>query len=220
MAVKPGPQLLGAHPVDASGTGVLLDASERLGKVLAGQELLPQAPPRRGERRCRPAPGRCCALAGRPRASPLDPPRQTPEGVGCDQCSDHEHERPDARLRVGPSQRYRSPLVIRPLLTSPQRATPSRAPAVPHHPANQTDGASGTPVETSTNKTSNLHRTPTAFTDRPLDGHRASPRGSRLARAAPPYTRSPPNPSRSPVRPCVPRVATRHSGFLPTQPRD
>ena len=43
MAVKPRPQLLGAHPVDACGTGVLLDASERLGEVLAGQELLPQA---------------------------------------------------------------------------------------------------------------------------------------------------------------------------------
>ena len=30
-------------------------------------------------------------------------------------------------------------------------------------------GASGTPAEISTSKTSNLHRTPTAFTDRPLD---------------------------------------------------
>src|SRR5215210_610948 len=43
MAVKPRPQLLGAHPVDARGTGVLLDASERQGEVLAGQESLPQA---------------------------------------------------------------------------------------------------------------------------------------------------------------------------------
>jgi hypothetical protein len=40
--MKPQPQLLGAHPVNASGTGVLLDASERLRKILAGQELLPQ----------------------------------------------------------------------------------------------------------------------------------------------------------------------------------
>ena len=47
---QPRPQLLGAHPVDAWGTGVLLDASERLGEILAGQELLPQA--RLGGVRC------------------------------------------------------------------------------------------------------------------------------------------------------------------------
>ena len=42
--------------------------------------------------------------------------------------------------------------------------------AVPHHPANQTsDEASGTPVEISPGKASNLHRTPTASTKRPLD---------------------------------------------------
>ena len=43
MVMQPWPQLLGAHPVDARGTGVLLDASERLGEIPAGQELLPQA---------------------------------------------------------------------------------------------------------------------------------------------------------------------------------
>ena len=43
MVLKPRPQLLGAHPVDARGTGVLLDASERLGEIPAGQQLLPQA---------------------------------------------------------------------------------------------------------------------------------------------------------------------------------
>jgi hypothetical protein len=32
---QPRPQLLGAHPIDASGTGVPLDASERLGEILA-----------------------------------------------------------------------------------------------------------------------------------------------------------------------------------------
>jgi hypothetical protein len=42
MAVEPRPQLLGAHPVNARSTGVLLDASERLGEIPAGQELLPQ----------------------------------------------------------------------------------------------------------------------------------------------------------------------------------
>ena len=45
MVMKPRPQLLGAHPVDARGTGVLLDASERLGEIPTGQELLPQARP-------------------------------------------------------------------------------------------------------------------------------------------------------------------------------
>src|SRR5215472_8982242 len=43
MVMQPRPQLPGAHPVDARGTGVLLDASERLGEILASQELLPQA---------------------------------------------------------------------------------------------------------------------------------------------------------------------------------
>jgi hypothetical protein len=43
MIMQPRPQLLGAHPVDAWGTGVLLDASERLGEIPAGQEQLPQA---------------------------------------------------------------------------------------------------------------------------------------------------------------------------------
>src|SRR5437868_10649837 len=42
MVFQPRPQLLGAHPVDAWGTGVLLDASERLGEIPTGQELLPQ----------------------------------------------------------------------------------------------------------------------------------------------------------------------------------
>ena len=50
MAVKPRTQLLSAHPVDAWGTGVLLNASERLSEILAGQELLPQA--RLGGVRC------------------------------------------------------------------------------------------------------------------------------------------------------------------------
>jgi hypothetical protein len=56
-----------------------------------------------GDRRwCRPAPDRRCALTERPRASPSHPPDQAPGGVGCNHCNDHEHERPDARLRVRP----------------------------------------------------------------------------------------------------------------------
>ena len=43
MVMQPRPQLLGAHPVDAWGTGFLLDASERLSEIPGGQELLPEA---------------------------------------------------------------------------------------------------------------------------------------------------------------------------------
>jgi len=42
VVMQPRSQLLGAHPVDAWGTGVSLDASERLGEIPAGQEQLPQ----------------------------------------------------------------------------------------------------------------------------------------------------------------------------------
>ena len=38
MPVSPGAF---THPVDARGTGVLLDASERLREIPTGQELLP-----------------------------------------------------------------------------------------------------------------------------------------------------------------------------------
>jgi hypothetical protein len=40
MPVSPGAF---AHPIDARGTGFLLDASERLDEILTGQQLLPQA---------------------------------------------------------------------------------------------------------------------------------------------------------------------------------
>ena len=50
MVFQPRPQLLGAHPVDASGTGVSLDPSERLGEILAGQKLLPETRLCRDER--------------------------------------------------------------------------------------------------------------------------------------------------------------------------
>ena len=50
MILQPRPQLLGAHPVDASGTGVTLDTSERLGEILPGQEPPPET--RRSGVRC------------------------------------------------------------------------------------------------------------------------------------------------------------------------
>ena len=190
MAVKPRPQLPGAHPVDARGTGVLLDASERLGKVLAGQNLLPQT--RRGGVSGGAVRRRVVAALwpGVLRLHRQTLPARPHEGVGCDRCNDHEHERPDARLRVRPFPAISIPAGNTASADFSTASDALTSTAVPHHPANQKDGASGTPMETSTNKTSNLHRTPIAFTDRPLDGHRASPRGSRLARTDPPYTRS------------------------------
>ena len=134
-------------------------------------------PPRRGERRCHPAPDRCCALTGGPRASPSDLPGQAPAGVGCGQRNDHEHERLGARLRVQPF-----PAIMIPAGTtaSADFSTASgtlTSTTVPSHPTNTpcVDGHPGTPVEISPGKTSNLHRAPTASTQRPLDGHRASP---------------------------------------------
>ena len=109
------------------------------------------------------------ALHGGPQASPSDLPVQAPFGVGCVQRPSHEHERPAPQLHVRPFPATTDPAGT---LASADFSTASDAltnAAVPHHPANQTDGASGTPAEISTSKTSNLHRTPTAFTERPLD---------------------------------------------------
>ena len=133
-----------------------------------------------------------CALSGGPRASPSDPPAQAPYGVGCGQRPSHEHERPAPRLRVRPF-----PATIDPAgtTTSADFSTASgglSTTAVPHHPAStpSVTGHPGTPAEISPGKTSNLHRTPTAFTERPLDdiGLRLagadSPGPPRLIRAA------------------------------------
>src|SRR5207344_185196 len=111
-----------------------------------------------------------CALNGRLRASPSGPPAQAPCGVGCIPRPSREHGRPAPRLRVRSFPAISDPAGN---TTSADFSTASDALtsiAVPHHPANQTDGASGTPVEISEGKTNNLHRTPTAFTERPLDG--------------------------------------------------
>ena len=113
-----------------------------------------------------------CALSGDLRASPSEPPAQAPHGVGYVQRPSHEHERPASRLRV------RSfPATVDPAgnTTSADFSTASdtlTSIAVPSHPAStpSVTGHPGTPAEISTSKTSNLHRTPTAFTERPLDG--------------------------------------------------
>jgi hypothetical protein len=146
----------------------------------------------------------------------FDPPEQAPFGVGCIQHPSREHGRPAPRLRVRSFPAISDPAGT---TTSADFSTASDALsdiAVPHHPANHQDGASGTPAEISASKASNLHRTPTAFTDRPLDGI-----GLRLVVQTRPdrpafYAQH----AEDLDAPCVPRVATSHSGFLPTQPHD
>src|SRR6516162_5781135 len=158
-----------------------------------------------------------CALHGDLRASPSDPSVQAPCGVGCVQHPSREHERPDTRLRVRSFPAISNPAGN---TTSADFSTASDAlsnAAVPHHPtsgAHAPDGHPGTPAEISASKTNNLHRTPTAFTERPLDDI-----GLRLVVQTRPdrpafYAQS--NEAvTGPAAPCVPRVATSHSGFLP-----
>ena len=132
-----------------------------------------------------------CALNGRLRASPSDPPAQAPCGVGCIQHPSREHGRPAPRLRVRSFPAISNPAGN---TTSADFSTASDALtdiAVPHHPANQTDGASGTPAEISPGKASNLHRTPTASTQRPLDDNRL--RHNRLARLGRPASHAQPS---------------------------
>ena len=80
-------------PSMTRGTGVLLDASERLGEIPAGQQLLPQ--------RIRVG-GVSGGVIRRRIVAALWPgvlglhlrnlPARTPSGVGCGQRNDHEHE--------------------------------------------------------------------------------------------------------------------------------
>jgi len=126
MTVKPWPQLLGAHSVDARGTGFLLDASERLSEIPTGQTQLPQAHlggVRSGIARRRRWAALCTKVFGLHRRTL--PPRPL---AGLAAINAHPASTSVLRLgfAFGPSQRYRSPLVIRPLLTSPRRVNASR----------------------------------------------------------------------------------------------
>jgi hypothetical protein len=151
-----------------------------------------------------------CALGGGLRASPSAPIcAKTPRGVGRGQRPSHEHGRPAPRLRVLPF-----PAIIDPAgtLASADCSAADRrlsAPAVPCHPTITPEGVDGhprTPAEPSEGKTSNLPRTPTAFTDRPLDGI-----GLRLVVQArpdrPAFYAQHIEAATAPRAPCVPRVA-------------
>jgi hypothetical protein len=111
-----------------------------------------------------------CALAGYLRASPSGPPGQAPCGVGCLHRPSREHGRPALRLRVWPFPATIDPAGTTAAADCSAASRSLSAATVPHHPAIRTGGASRTPAEPSEGKTSNLHRTPTAFTKRPLDG--------------------------------------------------
>ncbi len=162
-----------------------------------------------------------CALDGNLRASPSGPPTQAPCGVGCVQRPSHEHERPAPRLRVQPF-----PAILIPAGTTASADFSTAGGAlsdatVPHHPtsgAHAPDGHPGTPMETSPDKTSNLHRTPTASTQRPLDDI-----GLRCTWPARPdrpasYAQHTGN-QRSAGAPCVPRVAISSPASFPPASR-
>jgi hypothetical protein len=199
VAVKPGPQLRRRHPVDARGTGVLLDASERPSEVVAGEERLPQTRPggvRRGLIRRREAAPLSTGLVG------LHPPSLPPRphtGLAAITATPTSTSVLRLGSAFGPSRRpSRSPPVLRPLLTSPRRAATSRPPP----------SRAGTPLETSRDKPRHLLHTPAAFTLRPLDDDGLHHR--MLAR--------PDRPASDAVR--VARVMDSHSGFLPTPPHN
>src|SRR6266545_6878821 len=128
MVFQPRPQLPRAHPVDARGTGVLLDASERLGEIPAGQELLPQAHlggVRGGVARRR---GRTLLWAVVFGLHRLTAPSRPLAGLAAFNVHPASMGVPRLGFAFGPARRSATPPVIRPLLTSPRRATPSRAP--------------------------------------------------------------------------------------------
>ena len=128
MVFQPRPQLLGAHPVDARGTGVLLDASERLSKILAGCELLPQA--RLG--------GVSGGVIRRRIVAALWPdvlwlhrrtlPAKPPRGLAAINATITSTDVLALGFAFGPSRRSAIPPVLWPLLTSPRRAASSRTP--------------------------------------------------------------------------------------------
>src|SRR5207245_4557379 len=96
---------------------------------------------------------------GRPRASPSNPPAQAPHGVGCGQSDSHEHERPDARLRVQPFAATYDPAATTASADFSAASSALSSAAVASHPTNAPPGAVGplaTLTDTSRGKTSHL----------------------------------------------------------------
>jgi len=133
---EPRPQLLRAHPIDASGTGVLLDTSERRREIPAGEETLPQARVggvRRGHVRRRGATPLSASTIG---LHPPALPSRPLSGLAALIATPTSTNVLRLGSAFGPSRRpSRSPPVLRPLLTSPRRAAISRPPpSLTRHP--------------------------------------------------------------------------------------
>ena len=188
MVLQPRPQLLAAHPVDASGTGVTLDTSERLGKILPGQELLPETC--RCGVRCGVTRRRMIAAlwTGLLRLHHQSTPSRPLTGLAAVKATITSTNVLRLDFTFSPSQRRTIPPVLWPLLTSPRRAPASRPAPSPTRRHKLVTRHHGTPLEISPGKTSNLHHAPAAYTSRPLDdiGLRHL---SWLARTAPPQMR-------------------------------
>ena len=141
-----------------------------------------------------------CALAGVLGLHPPDPPAQAPHGVGCLQRPSHEHKRPAPRLRVRSFPAISDPAGN---TTSADFSTASNAltsAAVPHHPANrQRTGHLGHPRRPPRVRPATFIAHPPRLRNGPL---MASGFASwcRLARTAPPSTRSETRPRTIPTR--------------------
>src|SRR6516164_4220660 len=197
VVMQPRPQLLGAHSVNAWGTGVLLDASERLGEIPAGHELLPQARfggVRGGIARRRGWTALCTGIFGLHRQTL---PSRPLAGLAAFNIHPASTSVLHLGFAFGPSRRPAIPPVIRPLLTSPRRATPSRTPPSRTTPRTKRAGHLGHPRRSPRVRPTTFIAHPPRLRNGPL---MASGFASwcRLARAAPPSTRS------------TPRIPTRH----------
>ena len=136
MLLQPWPQLTGRHAVDASGTGVALDASERQGEVLAGEDLVPQARlggVSGGVIRRRAAAALWAGVFG---LHPPTLPARPPKGLAAVTATATSTNVLALGFAFGPSRRSTIPPVLRPLLTSPRRAAASRPP--PSRPTRRT----------------------------------------------------------------------------------
>src|ERR1700694_1017467 len=197
VVLQPRPQLLRAHPVDARGTGVLLDASERLGEVPAGQELLPQAPRlggvRRGVARRR---GWTVLWTGAVGLHPSALPPRPLTGLAALNVHPTSPSVLHLGFAFGPSRRSSTPPVLRPLLTSPRRATPSPTP--PYRTTPRTKHRTrhlGHPWRSPRVRPATFIAHPPRLRNGPLMTTGFAVTGQ-LARTVPPHTRSPPTPSR------------------------
>jgi hypothetical protein len=136
LLLEPSPNPPGRHPVDARGTGVLLDTSQRPHEAVTGEKHLPQTR-LRGVRR---------GLVRRRGIAPLSPgiigrhpptlPSRPQQGSAAITAIPTSTGVLRPGTAFGPSRRpSRSPPIPRPLLTSPRRAAASRPPpSQPQHP--------------------------------------------------------------------------------------